>query len=221
MHEFHVYVCNSELEDDWDFRFKSYDLSEAVEVAERLARGVQVSGVFEKGRFKVKRKWIEDDVLFWWSKNAYALFEGPPIGRGKGWYEEESVSYEAVEQAEESEDEEDEEEDSDEDYARVVCNDCLKEFSGKYAFQYDEEQEVGRSSGSSRVGRSATYGASGARYRHSSSRSSGRTQYRNVTLILCEDCYDQRKAADRQWLIMKIIAWVIGAAVLFYWARSH
>jgi hypothetical protein len=214
-----------------------YDFDEAMEAAEKLSEENSDKGVYvsEAALFKVGRAMKDETIMFWWNKPYADIMEVVPKGRGYGYYTPTRgtpgfIEYEPdptwQEQAGEQDGSNDEEVEEDEvEYAKDHCESCGK-IVPLYALQnFTTSEEVGRSSGSSRVGRSSSRRTSGTRSSFttgsSSSNSSGRTYYRTVTTRLCSDCY---KSASNDYWIWLLLKWgfyaVVGAAV-FYFANKR
>ena len=211
-----VYLANEDISDenaeDIASNFESYE--EARATADRLTqetdRGVYI---YEAAVFKFGRSKKEEMILFWWNKVYAEALEEMPRGRGHGYYLSKKQEWSFVRyipdpafgerQADEADDEEQEEE-----YVKTNCESCGKIMPLYEAREYEMEQEVGRSSGSSRFGRTSSRRSSSKGYTSyasgsSASNSSGRTYYRTINKVLCEDCYKAQSSADWIWLALK------------------
>lgn len=184
---------------------------EAKSRAETLSENDKLKiSLSEYGEYNLDGETWTGTLLFWWGQNLNSAFKSEPIGRGVGWlYRDDDspalIRYEPSEpgKIEETDDEDEVDEVDDEEYEKASCENCgvIKPL---YALsKYSWEEEVARSSGSTRVGyssgrRHSSTGRSSNTNRSSVSRSSGRTFYATHTALLCEGCYSSQIAADEQ-----------------------
>ncbi len=227
---FRLWTKNKDDDSSWSLVIETSDLDEAVALGKRLGRGETIAVVYEQALLNRSGKRLIDQVAFWWSRNYYKTMGSHPVGRGCGYSDtySEFVEYEfptegEPEQASAGElvvsptHEVVQYEDSPL-YARAQCDHCSKIFPGNLAQKYTYEAQSGRVSGTFRSSRSNSTRYSGRSYSsgssHSESFSSGRTYYRKVTKVLCQECYGKQAEADLNKLIFKSIAIFVGAIFL-------
>lgn len=187
-------------------------VSESFEEAQRIAadlvrkypgRAVVLS---ENGYFTSNRKPKEDLLDIWWNDEWIEIVGREPKARGYGFYSPEVgrkrwVEYEPAPLTTSDDESEEDEADNDENYVKTHCNNCGPIMPLYKSYQYEFEQEVGRSSGAARFGqsssrRSSNRNASSSTFGSHSSYSTGRTYYQKKTLDLCEECYGNRLRED-------------------------
>ena len=224
--EFSVKHQGDDAEPVW-INLTDYDaaLAKAKELA--LDSTCSVS-IYEWARFRVDRQQKNDLVEFWWSENRNEMNCAAPKGRGIGLvYRGDGspvfVSYEPSspsgnDETDTLQDDDSGDDDSD-DYVKTHCEDCGKIMPLYEKFEYEYEEEVGRSSGAARFGsssrrRHSTGGRSSYSSGSSTSYSTGRTYYATRKLILCEDCCDARIAADKEAKKWTLFDWVVVIAVV-------
>jgi hypothetical protein len=211
--------------------FSDYDsaLFKAKELALDSTHSVSIC---ERATFEVDGETKNEILEFWWRDSAGSDRGFPFRGRGIGLAIRKDTSRVFVRYTPSSPtvDEEDlvddlevdaSSTDSDE-YVKTHCEDCGKIMPLYEKFEYEYEEEVGRSSGSARVGRSShrrslSTGKSSYSSGSSSSYSTGRTYYATRKLVLCEDCYTTRIKADEEadkWTIGDWITIIVGLIVL-------
>lgn len=228
--DFNVWTRSKADENGWSLLLNTSDLKEALALAKRIGRGDTIAMIYEQGVFTHDGRRVVDQVGFWWSRNAYKAMGSHPRGRGYGYSDThgEFVEYEypmggeaettahrqlaisaggEVAEAEEATQ-----------YAEVECERCHKLFPGNLAQNYAHEVETGRVSGTTRSTRSSSSRYSARSYSttsyHSESASSGRTYYRTVTEVLCQECYNAQAEADIKAKLFMLCAIIVGVIVL-------
>jgi hypothetical protein len=219
--------------------FSNYDA--ALKRANELSlQAEMLVSLWEYGSYALNGETENGLVRFWWNEHEGKIYDAAkPVGRGIALVTEKDVApalvaYEPEVSSVEPEDI-DEEEDNDEEaivddevsggnYVKTSCEDCGLIMPLYEKHEYSYEEEVGRSSGSARVGRSArrrtsSTGRSAYSTGSSSSYSTGRTYYATRTLVLCEDCFGSRIAADEEedrefWAIVKKVAAAVAVVAL-------
>lgn len=216
---------NNDGDETQDVDFTS--LEEAMTEARRLVAEDEYDAVsvWEYGSYAVGKSEKEGYVLIWHHPETDEELQGIR-GRGARVTDKGKVvpiSYTPTQAPDDEE--EDEAEEQEDDYVEVHCEECGKIIPMNQATEYKYEEEVGRSSGTSRSGSSSTrrQGKRGYSTTQSSSRgySSGRTYYRQKSKLLCEECYSAASTGDWIWLAMKWGFYIIAGSIILYLGVRH
>lgn len=235
--------CLSDTVDDEEPKWLNLsDYKEAMERARQTAENNKHQvRLYEWCRFSVAGETKTGMLPFWW-KNCADL-DYIPRRRGIGLTERDDgspvlVNYEPhspdpiIDKNTVSDNDDDTDLESDDgEYVTTHCEDCGKVMPLYEKCEYSYEEEVGRSSGSMRFGkssrrRSSSGGGSSYSSGSSSSYSTGKTYYATRTLVLCEICYDSRIEADKEadrwtvfdWLVVigMCLALLVGGVFLWF-----
>ncbi len=224
---FVVWTRNLNDEESWKLELSTDDLAEAQALALEFGTDDVISTIYERGRFKVGRRYRTEYILFWWSDSYAEQMGGVPEGRGEGWPEHHKgyVMYEpaddqpagssaiatgrssvvlaAAPQTRR--------------YQMIHCERCGLELPKNEAYPYTQDVKIGSSSGSSRSGYSSTSRTSSRSFSNSStsrqSYSSGRNYYRRQTMLLCGECYTAQVQADKDAFRSLIRLIVLGGVI--------